>query len=444
MMHAGEVITASTNLYIYTESGERINCTDENIFSITIYNTPHLATMPDQRACTSYVLPALSAGDYYTGSLKTGTHLNAGDVITTSQTIYIYAESGTPTNCYTEVDFDVTIFSVDDLPAVTTCENYVLPALSIGNYYTGPNGTGTHLHAGQSVSQSGTIYVYAQSPFTPTCFDESSFLLTIVDTPVANSVPALVATTCDEDSVNDGVTSFDVATLTSAVLGSQTGPEFSVTWHESLQDANEGTNQVASSAQPTVYARVVNALAPNCYAVRAINLHVNKLPEPKPKSGIVCFDSETQMLISPYVLYSELSAATHTFQWLNEAGDVVGTGTSYVVNAPGDYTVIAANNATGCVSMPVTVTVTGSEPALITYSTTDSFSDDMSVTINASGTGDYEYQLDGGLWQDSNVFDNVASGTHTVVVRDKNRCGQSSEEVLIVNYPHYFTPNGDG
>ncbi|RZJ28196.1 MAG: T9SS type B sorting domain-containing protein, partial [Flavobacterium sp.] len=82
--------------------------------------------------------------------------------------------------------------------------------------------------------------------------------------------------------------------------------------------------------------------------------------------------------------------------------------------------------------------------AVITYSITDDFADEQSVTVIATGTGDYEYQLDFGTFQDSNIFNNVASGIHTVTVRDKNGCGLATTSALVVNYPHYFTPNGDG
>jgi len=443
-LSAGNVITQSTTLYIYTESGERINCTDENIFQITINNTPQLAPISNVFTCNTYTLPALTLGDYYTGPQKTGTQLHAGDILAANQTLYVYAETGTTPNCWNEVSFNVTIFNVDEPAAVTSCQNYVLPALVVGGYYTGPGGTGTHLNAGATVSQSGTIYVFAQSPFNPSCTDESSFQITIVPEPVAHAVPLATAIICDEDGVNDGITAFDLSTLTATVLGSQTGTEFSVTYHESLEYANAGTNPVTTSLMTTVFVRVVNALAPNCFDTRSITLRVNQLPNPKPVGGIICFDSETQTLLRSFVINSGLNAAHHTFQWLNEAGDIVGTAATYTAVVPGDYTVIAVSNATGCVSMPVTVTVQGSEPAVVAYESSPDFSDNMTITVSATGTGDYEYSLDGGPWQDSNVFGNVTSGTHTVTVRDKNDCGLASTEALIVNYPHFFTPNGDG
>lgn len=444
MLNAGDVITASTTLYVYTESGERINCTDENSFTITINNTPIVAAVPTQNACNSYTLPALAVGNYYTAPGGTGTQLNAGDVLTTNQTIYVYAETGTTPNCSDEKSFLVNIFKVDDLADVTSCESYILPNLTVGQYYTGANGTGTHLNAGTAITTSQTVYVYAVSPFTPTCSDETSFAVTIVDTPVAHGVPAAMTTVCDEDGTNDGVTSFDLTTLSATILGSQTGAEFSIAYYATLADANSGTNAITSTTAANVYVRVSNSLAPMCFDVKIINIRVNKLPEPTPVDGIMCFDTETQTLLRAYTIYSGLNASQHTFQWRNEAGTIVGTSSTYTAVTPGIYTITATNNLTGCTSEAVPVTVTPSEPAVISYSITEMFADEQSVEVIATGTGDYEYQLDNGAFQDSNIFNNVSSGLHTITVRDKNECGATSTTALVVNYPHYFTPNGDG
>jgi gliding motility-associated-like protein len=444
MLHAGDVITASTTLYVYVESGERINCTDENFFTITINNTPIVAAIPTQNACNAYTLPALTVGNYYTAPGAAGTMLNAGDVLTTNQTVYVYAETGTTPNCSDEKSFLVNIFKVDDLADVTSCEQFVLPALTIGGYYTGPNGTGAHLSVGASVNTSQTIYVYAVSPFTPLCSDETSFVVTIVDTPVAHGVTAAQTTVCDEDGNNDGITSFDLTQLNATILGSQTGAEFSVAYYATAENANNNVSPITSTTATTVFVRVSNTLAPLCFDVKAITIRVNKLPRPTPLNGVICFDTETQTVLNPYTIYSGLNASQHTFQWRNEAGAIVGTSGSYTAVAPGVYTITATNLLTGCVSEPVSVTVTPSEPAVVAYAVTEDFADNQSITVITTGTGDYEYMLDNGVFQDSPVFYNVSSGIHTITVRDKFGCGSASTTALVVNYPKYFTPNGDG
>src|SRR5690606_4243885 len=126
-----------------------------------------------------------------------------------SQTVYVYAETATTPNCFNEQSFLVNVFNVDQLADVTVCEAYVLPALTVGKYYTGPGGTGTQLNPGTAITTTQTIYVYAVAPFTPGCSDETSFVATIVDKPLANNVPVAMTTVCDQDGTNDGITSFD-------------------------------------------------------------------------------------------------------------------------------------------------------------------------------------------------------------------------------------------
>lgn len=444
MLHAGDIITESTTLYIYTQAGDRIVCSDENIVEITVNKTPVVADVATIEACNSYILPVLTVGNYFTQPSGGGTMLAAGDEITTSQTIYVYAETATTPNCFDEKSFMAKIFNVSELPDFTTCESYKLPNLSVGKYYTQPGGNGTQIPAGTTITQSGTYYIYAVSPFASGCSDESEFTLTIVPQPKAFPVPAAMTTLCDEDGINDGVFNFDLTPLATTVLGAQTAAEFNVTFHESQYDANQNLNPVSSSTNPNVFARVNNTLAPDCFATIKISIFVKKLPEPTFKDAFICVDSETQTLLSPKTIASGLHAGTHTFVWTNSAGQTIGTQANYIATLPGTYTLTSTSTVTGCSSVR-TVTLNPSEPATITYTTSADFSNQSYVIIIANGVGgNYEYSMDNGAFQDSPEFYNLSSGLHVVTVRDKNGCGDATTTVLLINFVHYFTPNGDG
>ncbi|WP_298239545.1 T9SS type B sorting domain-containing protein, partial [uncultured Algibacter sp.] len=43
-----------------------------------------------------------------------------------------------------------------------------------------------------------------------------------------------------------------------------------------------------------------------------------------------------------------------------------------------------------------------------------------------------------------NIFRNVPLGEHTITVRDLEGCGQTQKTIMVMDYPKYFTPNGDG
>ena len=212
-----------------------------------------------------------------------------------------------------------------------------------------------------------------------------------------------------------------------------------------MANAVSQTNAVTTTTLATVYVRVSNSLTANCYDIKPITIIVNKLPVPTPVDGIVCIDSETGTLLNAYTMYSGLTSSANHFVWTNELGATVGTAANYQATLPGVYTLVATSIATGCASEPVNVTVTPSEPAIVTYETSQDFADSQSITITATGQGNnFEYQLDNGQFQDSNVFENVSSGMHTITVRDKNGCGSTTNQALVVNYPKFFTPNGDG
>ncbi|WP_299531607.1 T9SS type B sorting domain-containing protein [Ulvibacterium sp.] len=67
------------------------------------------------------------------------------------------------------------------------------------------------------------------------------------------------------------------------------------------------------------------------------------------------------------------------------------------------------------------------------------------VEIFVDGDGDYEYAINGGEFQDDPVFRDIPPGLNTLIINDKNGCGTTEPlEFLVVGYPKFFTPNGDG
>jgi alpha-tubulin suppressor-like RCC1 family protein len=180
-LSAGATITSSQTLYVYAVN----TCgSDEKNFTVTITTTPTADAPSNVAACDSYILPALTVGNYFTATNGGGTLLNAGDNITSTQTLYVYATNG---SCSDENSFDVTITNTPsaDAPSnVAACDSYILPALTVGNYYTATNGGGTLLNAGDNITSTQTLYVYATSG---SCSDENSFEVSITTTPTADA-----------------------------------------------------------------------------------------------------------------------------------------------------------------------------------------------------------------------------------------------------------------
>lgn len=107
-LNIGDVISTSSNVYIYDQNG---TCTSEEAFQINIILTPSITNPGDQNACQSYSLLTIlganlsgSQGYFNNSQAQGGTALSGA--ITSSQTVYIYDANGA---CSDEESFTVTI-----------------------------------------------------------------------------------------------------------------------------------------------------------------------------------------------------------------------------------------------------------------------------------------------------------------------------------------------
>ncbi len=286
---AGTVITTSQTIIIFAQSGTVPNCTAEGDFVVTINVTPATPNPADVTVCDSYILPALPAGSsYHTLPNGGGTTLLAGASITTTQVIYVFAQTGTTPNCTAEGDFVVTVnyTPVPDNPNdVTSCGSYTLPALTVGNYFTGTNASGTPLFAGDVITTNQTIYIYAQTGTVPNCSSENSFDVTIIIAPTINTPTDYVV--CDDSYNNDGIyNTFDLTTKDNEI---STDPNLTIEYYETLTGAQTGSIAPLTSPyqnntpglQP-IYVGVFNPAAPLCRTVTQFNLIVNPLPLANP------------------------------------------------------------------------------------------------------------------------------------------------------------------
>lgn len=112
-------------------------------------------------------------------------------------------------------------------------------------------------------------------------------------------------------------------------------------------------------------------------------------------------------------------------------------------------TIVQPGGFVECESSQIFEVVT-SEVATITSIDVSEQANTIRITVNATGIGDYEYAIDdiNGPYQNSNTFNNIAYGSHTIYVRDKNGCGITEERIIqdltLEGFPKFFSPNGDG
>ncbi len=164
------------------------NCTFS--FNITIQSSPTVDTLQDVFACDTYILPVLVEGNYYTESNGNGTLLIAGDIIAETQTIYIYAETGTTPNCSDESSFSIILteyddssFSYSDTYAISDTNPIPTNIVTLGGVFTINNGAVINPTTGEIDLTSTTVGETYLITYTTNgmCPASSTFAITIVE-----------------------------------------------------------------------------------------------------------------------------------------------------------------------------------------------------------------------------------------------------------------------
>lgn len=260
----------------------------------------------------------------------------------------------------------------------------------------------------------------------------------IVNLQIANNAlpsqnPIIV---CDEDGTLDGKTVFDLNQQVSPQVSMGLPSGMIIEYYTSISNAILQTNQVPNNFTNTasnsqiIFARIVNG--PDCYGIIPVNLQVISF---NPTN----FQDEAVFLCSNDTINLAVATGFNSYLWSTGA-----TTTSISVNTAATYTV-TVTNANGCTATKTFQVTASSAPIITSVNSNDFSGSNNSIEVQVSGNGDYEYSLNGGMYQDSTTFTNVAIGNYTVTVHDKNGCGpDDSEQVTVLDYPRFFTPNGDG
>lgn len=254
--------------------------------------------------------------------------------------------------------------------------------------------------------------------------------------PIAHDVEDL--STCENNGAVDGSAEFDLDQLIPEIIQSQTNVE--VTFHETLNDANIGINPLSSpytntSSPQTIYYRIQHTIS-ECIDINEVVLTVESTFEVTlPQEVFICDNTEDPVLLSTDSGYTYYEWST------GEEGPDVN---SIEISEGGAYWVVVTASD-GCKARADT-TVDSSDIATITEVIVDDYKGtENSITLTVVGKGDYEFGLDElPLYQDEPVFNKVRRGYHTLRVRDKKGCGIVEIEVVVLDFPRFFTPNNDG
>lgn len=124
---------------------------------------------------------------------------------------------------------------------------------------------------------------------------------------------------------------------------------------------------------------------------------------------------------------------------LNNQNNFVPNQFTYANLTGGQTYTIFIRDANGCISsIPVTLDapVTISPAVDVAYVCTGNvIGNTVTVTVNAAVVNNVTYSLDGGAFQTSSTFTNVAVGNHTITVRHTNGCEQQVQFTINPSTP---------
>ncbi|MGB5497812.1 MAG: T9SS type B sorting domain-containing protein, partial [Maribacter sp.] len=233
---------------------------------------------------------------------------------------------------------------------------------------------------------------------------------------------------------------YDLSVKDAEVLGTQSPSEYIVSYHSSLNDAMLGIDFLPKQYETmgsteTIYVRLSSLYNPGCYdASQDFELEYIETPALDFPSDVYMCENSTSVTIG------ELSPnANYNYSW--DSGE---TSASILVTQTGSYTLTATNNQPGlsCVNS-ITINVIFSRTPEITDVIIEDLQNDNRVTVITDVDSEFEYQLDDGDFQLGNTFTNVIPGQHTVTINDIKGCGTATEQIVVVGFPKFFTPNGD-
>ncbi|MFC0606052.1 T9SS type B sorting domain-containing protein [Winogradskyella pulchriflava] len=308
--------------------------------------------------------------------------------------------------------WDISFYEDEDLSVQINSDNYI----NTSNYQV--------------------IYAKVLDDFTG-CFSVSEVTLQVN----SSSDTSASIEICD-DFIEDGFAFFDLSEADNQILTNSpvnASIAYYVTYNEALLRENviigDYFNEVAYNQ--TVYARV--DIDNTCYAINEVNLTVKNLPNVLQYEEVYyCLNSFPETTTLEGGILDDIPN-NYAYDW--STGE---TTMNIEVNEVGTYIVFVTRPA-GCTNRRTIVVLPSSTATVETIEVLD-ISENNTITVLVTGEGDYVYALDdeNGVYQESNVFENVSPGIHTVYVKDiKNNCGIVSSDISVLGFPKFFTPNDD-
>ena len=346
--------------------------------------------------------------------------------ITVEKEIFAYEDVITVSGCALSGIDQMTFNLNEHIPTITN-ENYQ----TLRFYTTNTNGAlSNEILNPASFSITRNTTIYAQITSNSDCRYISTIHLEIN----SSNVPPFQSLNCDFDGTIDGFINLTTTELANGIRDQNNwNANYTFSFHWTAEDAINDNNRIANNFRNTIayqqniYARVL--LNDNCHSIIPIQITILDSEPLTPKRKFICKDKTL-----------ELTASADNTIYVWNTNEITRTIT---INSPGTYNVRYLNEQ-GCEITEVFEVILSDIPSSISATSSDFSEADNTVTVSVNGISDYEYSIDGVNYQYSNQFTGLKEGTYTIYVRDLNGCGVVTTEAIVLDYPKFFTPNGDG
>ncbi|MGE6352901.1 FG-GAP-like repeat-containing protein [Flavobacterium sp. NPDC079362] len=266
------------------------------------------------------------------------------------------------------------------------------------------------------------------------CWAETNLELRTSSKPIINKPRNLYA--CDEGK---GFASFNTNSVESQLIGNQSG--LTIVYKDDkgniLPSPLPGNLKNTTANVQAIFVKVQNSLNALCFSETSFDLIVNELPTVDLLEKYSLCDLEPYLLLSVY-------SGFDSYEWKFQNNTIISNTNEAKIIDNGNYFLKVLKNTNGILcENTFSFSLTRSKLPKIEKLIYDEF-DSTRIEIVASGDGSFEYSLDGNMYQQSNIFDNISGGNYTIHLRDTNGCGEDTQNVTLLDYPKFITPNDDG
>ena len=433
-------LTANTTYTISVRSSVSPTCISTSSFVVNAIPSPPAApaatlTQPTCTLSTGTIVVTSPLGTnlQYSANGTTWQSSTTFSALTANTTYTIRVRSSVNPTCISTANF--VINAVPNAPAVPAA-TLVQPTCSVTS---GTIIINTPLGAGLQYSKNGTTWqssatfngltanttytISVRSAVNPTCISTSNFVINgVPDQPTPPNVGLILQPSC--------------STATGSVELSGL-PAGNWTLYPGAISGNGPEAIISGLTANTYLYTVVNSMG--CTSSGSVAVIINSQPVTPVAPTFVTVIQPTCATVSGTLALSDLPATGNwTLTRIQDGSIRIGNGTDITISGlPADTYSFTVTGADGCISHAsdqIILKNATSPSAILTAITSETCgaaNGVLSLGVVTGGNPPYSYSVDGSIFSQITKYTNLASGPHTIDVRDNNLCSFSTIATIL-------------